>query len=221
MFRIRGRKIKIPHNATVDLQTGAISYAGTFNGTFKTDKEWTTDPAWILYDLLTDTRAGCGIAESNLDKFSFKTVSEYCGTSVDAGNGDGSTEPRFSCNVNITQRQEAYGLINALCSVMRVMPFYSAGGIAISQDAPKDPSYIFTNANVTEEGFLYAGSSLKTRHTVIHVSYFDMTTQEVDVETVEADASTQAKYGVVVKNIKAFATTSRNQARRLGALVFI
>ena len=216
VFRIRGRKIKIPHNATVDLQTGAISYAGTFNGTFKTDKEWTTDPAWILYDLLIDTRAGCGIAESNLDKFSFKTVSEYCGESVDAGNGDGSTEPRFSCNVNITQQQEAYGLINALCSVMRVMPFYSAGGIAISQDAPKSASYIFTNANVTEEGFLYAGSSLKTRHTVINVSYFDMTTQEVDVETVEADSSTQTKYGVVVKNIKAFATTSRTQARRLG-----
>jgi len=216
VYRIRGRKVKIPHNATVNLQTGAITYAGTFNGTFKTDKEWTTDPAWILYDLLIDTRAGCSIPESNLDKFSFKTVSEYCGESVDAGNGDGSTEPRFSCNVNITQQQEAYTLINSLCSVMRVMPFYSAGGIAISQDAPKAASYIFTNANVTEEGFLYAGSSLKTRHTVINVSYFDMTTQEIDIETVEADAATQAKYGVVIKNIKAFATTSRNQARRLG-----
>ena len=216
VYRIRGRKVKIPHNATVDLQTGAISYADTFNGTFKTDKEWTTDPAWILYDLLIDTRAGCGIAESNLDKFTFKTVSEYCGASVDAGNGDGSTEPRFSCNVNITQQQEAYTLINSLCSVMRVMPFYSAGGIAISQDSPKTASYIFTNANVTEDGFLYAGSSLKTRHTVINVSYFDMVTQEVDVETVEADSATQTKYGIVTKNIKAFATTSRNQARRLG-----
>ena len=216
VYRIRGRKVKIPHNATVDLQTGAISYADTFNGTFKTDKEWTTDPAWILYDLLIDTRAGCGIAEANLDKFSFKTVSEYCGASVDAGNGDGSTEPRFSCNVNITQQREAYSLINSLCSVMRVMPFYSAGGIAISQDSPKTASYIFTNANVTEAGFLYAGSSLKTRHTVINVSYFDMVTQEVDVETVEADSATQTKYGIVTKNIKAFATTSRNQARRLG-----
>ncbi len=216
VYRIRGRKVKIPHNATVDLQTGAISYAGTFNGTFKTDKEWTTDPAWILYDLLIDTRAGCSIPETNLDKFSFKTVSEYCGASVDAGNGDGSTEPRFSCNVNITQQREAYSLINSLCSVMRVMPFYSAGGISISQDAPKTASYIFTNANVTEAGFLYAGSSLKTRHTVINVSYFDMTTQEVDVETVEADSATQTKYGIVTKNIKAFATTSRNQARRLG-----
>ena len=216
VFRIRGRKIKTPHNATVDLQTGAITYAGTFNGTFKADKEWTTDPAWILYDLLIDTRAGCGIAESNLDKFSFKTVSEYCGAQVDDGSGTGSTEPRFSCNVNITQQREAYDLINSLCSVMRVMPFYSAGGIAISQDAPKSASYIFTNANVTAEGFLYAGSSLKTRHTVINVSYFDMLTKEIDVETVEADAATQAKYGVVIKNINAFATTSRGQAARLG-----
>ena len=215
-YRIRGRKIKIPHNATVNLQTGAISYAGIFNGSLKTAKEWTTDPAWILYDLLTDTRAGCGISEASLDKFSFKTVSEYCGQLVDAGNGDGSTEPRFSCNINITQQREAYDLINSLCSVMRVMPFYSAGGIAISQDAPKDPSYIFTNANVADAGFLYTGSSLKTRHTVINVSYFDMATQEIDVETVEASASLQAKYGIVIKNIKAFATTSRNQARRLG-----
>ena len=90
-----------------------------------------------------------------------------------AGNGGGSTGPRFSCNVNITQQQGAYTLINSLCSVMRVMPFYSAGGIAISQDAPKTTSYLFTNANVTGQGFVYAGSSLKTRHTVINVSYFD------------------------------------------------
>ena len=59
----------------MDLQTGAISYSDTFNGTFKTDKEWTTDPAWILYDLLTETRAGCGIPEANLDKFCDKCQS--------------------------------------------------------------------------------------------------------------------------------------------------
>ena len=61
VFRLRGIKVKIPHNATVDLATGRITYSGTFNGTFKTDKEWTTDPAWILYDVLTNTRYGCSI----------------------------------------------------------------------------------------------------------------------------------------------------------------
>ena len=213
-FRLRGIKVKVPHNATVSLADGSITYSGTFNGTFKTDKEWTTDPAWILYDVLSNTRYGCSIPETSLNKFTFKTVSEYCGEQVD--DGDGGTEPRFSLNANITQAKEAFHLINELCSVMRVMPFYNAGSISISQDSPKDPIFIFTNASVTEDGFLYTGSSLKTRHTVINISYFDMITQDIDVERIEADAATQAKYGIVEKNLKAFGTTSRGQARRLG-----
>tara|TARA_R100000655_G_scaffold7848_5_gene20893 strand:- start:297 stop:3647 length:3351 start_codon:yes stop_codon:yes gene_type:complete len=216
VYKIRGIKVKIPVNATVSSTDGSITYAGTWNGTFKADKEWCSDPSWILYDLLISERYGCNLAESTIDKYAFKTVSEYCGEQVDDGSGTGSTEPRFSCNVNITQAKEAYSLIGELCSVMRAMPFYAAGAIEISQDAPKTPSYLFNNANVTEEGFIYFGSSLKTRHTVINVSYLDMVTQEMDIETVEADSATQTKYGVVVKNIKAFATTSRNQARRLG-----
>tara|TARA_Y100000361_G_scaffold154338_1_gene179746 strand:- start:3036 stop:6347 length:3312 start_codon:yes stop_codon:yes gene_type:complete len=214
VFRLRGIKVKVPHNATVDLANGRITYTGTFNGTFKTDKEWTSDPAWILYDVLTNTRYGCGIPEANLDKFTFKTVSEYCGELVD--DGDGGQEPRFSLNVNITQQQQAFDMINDLCSVMRAMPFYNAGSINISQDSPKSPTFLFTNANVTKEGFLYTGSSLKTRHTVINVSYFDLETQDIDVETVEASAAVQAKYGVVTKNITAFGTTSRGQAQRFG-----
>ena len=214
VFRLRGILVKIPHNANVDLATGRITYSGTFNGSFKTDKEWTTDPAWILYDGLSNTRYGCQIPETSLNKFTFKTVSEYCGELVDDGNG--GQEPRFSLNVNITQQQAAFDMVNDLCSVMRSMAFYEAGSISISQDAPKSSSFLFTNANVTKEGFTYTGSSLKTRHTVINVSYFDLETQDIDVETVEADAATQAKYGVVTKNINAFGTTSRGQAQRFG-----
>jgi len=216
-YRIRGIKVKIPSNATVNATHGNLSYAGTWNGTFKASKEWCSDPAWILYDLLTNDRYGCNIAESSLDKFSFKTVSEYCGALVDAGNGDGSTEPRFSVNANITQQSSAFDLINALCGSMRAIAFFAAGSVSISQDAEGKPTkYIFNNSNITEDGFVYNGSSLKTRHTVIHVQYFDMVTQELDIETVEADAATQTKYGVVTKTIKAFACTSRGQAARLG-----
>ena len=214
VYRLRGIKVKIPNNATVNLQTGAITYSGVWNGNFKTNKEWTTDPAWILYDLLYNTRYGCSIPETSLNKFTFKSVSEYCGESVD--DGEGGQEPRFALNINITQQQAAFDLINDLCSVMRVMPFYNSGSISISQDSPKSSTFLFTNASVTKDGFTYTGSSLKTRHTVINVSYFDMETQDIDIETVEADAATQAKYGVVIRNINAFGTTSRGQARRLG-----
>ncbi len=212
MYKIRGIKVKVPHNATVQ-SDGSISYSGTFNGTFKTDKEWTSDPAWILYDLLTNTRYGASLSETTIDQYAFYSASVYNSTQVD--DGAGGTEPRFSCNVNINNGNEAFTLINDLCAVMRVMPFYSAGSITISQDRPADPVYQFTLANVLDGGFTYAGTSLKTRHTVVNVGYFDMETQTIDYETVE-DTTASTKYGSVVKNIKSFACTSRGQAARMG-----
>ena len=212
-FRLRGIKTKIPHNATVDIQTGRITYAGTFNGTFKTDKEWHSDPAWVLWDILTNTRYGLSVAESSLDQYTFYNQSVYNNELVD--DGEGGQEARFAINVNITQQREAFNLINDICSVMRVMPFYAAGSISISGDRPSDPVYQFTLANVTEEGFTYSGSSLKTRHTVINVGYFDLETRAIDYETVE-DTAAIAKYGTVIKTIRSFGCTSRGQASRMG-----
>ena len=212
MYRVRGTKIKIPHNATVRTD-GSLSYSGTFNGTFKTDKAWTNDPAWILYDLLTTSKGfGDQIDTSQLDVFSFYSASVYSAEQVDDGfNG---FEPRFTCNVVIQNQKQAYSLINDLCSVMRVMPFYSAGTISITQDRPTDPSYLFNLSNVTEGGFTYTNSAKTTKFTVVNVAYFDNDTQQIEYETVE-DTALQAKYGVVTKNLRGFATTSRGQATRL------
>ena len=213
-YRVRGIKVQIPNNGTVNSLTGAISYSGTWDGTFAA-ATWTSDPAWILYDLLTSTRYGFGdhIKANQLDKFAFYSASQYCGTLV--SDGFGGTEPRFSCNALIQNQEEAYKLINDLCSVMRVMPYWSTGALTISQDKPTDASYLFTLANVSEEGFKYTGSDLKTRHTVAVVSYLDTTTQDLAYEVVE-DTTAIAKYGVVTTNVKAFACNSRGQAARLG-----
>ena len=213
MYRIRGTKIKIPHNGTVRAD-GSISYSGTFNGTFKTDKEYSNDPAWILYDLLTTSKGfGDHIAESSLDVFSFFSASQYASEQVD--DGAGGTEARFSCNVVLNSQRAAYDTINNLASVMRAMPFYSAGAVNISCDKPTDASYIYNLSNVSEAGFAYSGAGKDTKYTVVNVSYFDNETQEVDYETVE-DTALQAKYGIVTKNLNGFATTSRGQAARLG-----
>ena len=213
MFRIRGTKIKIPHNGTVRAD-GSISYSGTFNGTFKTDKEYSNDPAWILYDLLTTSKGfGDHIEESSLDVFSFFSASQYASEQVD--DGAGGTEARFSCNVVLNSQRAAYDTINNLASVMRAMPFYSAGAVNISCDKPTDASYIYNLSNVSEAGFAYSSASKDTKFTVVNVSYFDMETAEIDYETVE-DTALQAKYGIVTKNLNGFACTSRGQAARLG-----
>ncbi len=225
-FRIRGIKVRIPGagasssgTPTVDTATGRIVYPDgyIFNGVMGA-AVWTSCPAMILLDLLTNTRYGFGdhITDSNLDLFSFVSASKYANTLVD--DGFGSQEARFSCNVNIQTSSEAFDLINELAGVMRCMPIWSAGSITITQDSPKDASYLFNLSNVTSEGFNYSGSSLKQRHTAVAVSYFNMDSQEIDYEVVE-DSTAQSKFGIITKQVKAFGCTSRGQAARLGRAI--
>lgn len=212
-YLIRGIKVKIPSNGTVD-STGRITYSGTWNGTFGS-AQWTNDPAWCLWDLLTSKRYGLGdhIQASQLDKWSFYAASQYCSELVP--NGFGGQEPRFSCNINIQSATDAYDVINEMCSVFRAMPYWSAGAIAIGQDRPSDPVYLFTNANVENGDFNYSNSSSKTRPTVAVVQYMDLELRDSGYEIVE-DTAAIAKYGVIRQDIVAIACTSRGQAHRLG-----
>ena len=221
-YRIRGIKVKIPNNATVDAETGRLIYSGTWNGTFGA-AAWTTDPAWILYDLLTSRRFGfgdhilyedvAGNEKARLNKFNFFDCSQYCSALVP--DGFGGQEPRFSCNISIQSQTEAFDLINQMASIFRAQPYWSSGNLALSMDRPQDPELIFTQSNVTEEGFSYSGSSVKTRHTCINVSYLDLDIRDTAYELVEDDVAIR-KFGVVKKNVKAVGCTSRGQARRLG-----
>ena len=225
-YRIRGIKVRIPGaganssgTPTVDANTGRIIYPDgyIFNGVMGA-AQWCSCPSMILLDLLLDTRYGFGnhITESSLDLFSFVTASKFANTLV--SDGFGGQEARFSCNVNIQSSSEAFDLINELAGVMRCMPIWSAGSILLAQDSPKDSSYLFNLANVTSEGFSYSGSGLKTRNTVISVSYFYMDSREIDYEVYE-DTASIAKFGVIIKQVKGFACTSRGQARRLAKAI--
>jgi predicted phage tail protein len=215
-YKIRGIKVAIPSNATVDLETGRLTYTGIWNGTFGA-AAWTSDPAWILWDLLTSKRYGLGdhIQPNTLDKWAFFQASKYCGELVSTGLNDPISEPRFSCNVNIQTQEEAYKLIGDMCSVFRAMPYWAAGSLSMMQDRESDPVALFTLANVSEDGFSYESSSLKTRSTVVVVGWLNLELGDIDREVVE-DPEGIARYGVVTKEVTAFATTSRSQAHRVG-----
>ena len=233
MYRIKGTKIKVPSDTTVDSDNGRVVYPDgyVFDGTFKTDKEWCSDPAWILYDILTTDKGFGGtdgvIDADTLDVFSFYSASAYASELI-TDPITGTTEPRFSCNVILNQKNDAYSLINDLCSVMNAMPFYSNGSLQISQDRPtntstntSDAQYIFNNSNVTEEGFTYQGVGQRTKYTEVEVGYFDNETQTIDYELVTTDditalSDSTSKFGRTRKTLRAFACTSRGQANRLG-----
>jgi len=203
-------KVKIPNNYDPVTRT----YNGVWDGNFSV--AWTDNPAWCFYDLLTNDRYGLGgfIPESQVDKWTLYAISKYCDELVP--DGVGGFEPRYTCNIYIQNRDEAFNVINSMASIFRGMPYWASGAITLGYDAPADPVYQFTNANVIDGNFTYQGSSVKARHTVALVTWNDPEDfYRQKVEYVE-DADGISRYGIVQTEVAAVGCTSRGQANRVG-----
>lgn len=185
------------------------------------NKQWTDNPAWCFYDLISNRRYGLGqyISEDTLDKWTLYGIAQYCDVMV--ADGFGGVEPRFTCNLVIASRQEAYQVINDMASIFRAMVYYSAGTIYAVQDNWKDCFAQFTNANVEDGNFSYQSSSKRVRHSIAVVRYNDKTDfYKPAIEYVE-DMDAIRKYGVREVEVTAFGCTSRGQANRLGKWILL
>ncbi len=207
-YDLLGLKVKVPSN----YDTRTRQYTGIWDGTFKVD--WTDNPAWVLYDVVTNKRYGLGgrLGEFGADKWALYQVAQYCDQLVP--DGFGGQEPRFTCNVWLTEQRSAYQVINDICSIFRAMPVWNGQQLTVVMDRPADPVWTYTNANVDESGFSYTFSARKSRHNAIQVEYADKeNSYEKAIEYVADDESIR-KNGLNVKKITAFGCTSRGQAHR-------
>ena len=213
-YEMKGLKVRIPSNYDPIART----YAGAWDGTFTTD--WTNNPAWCFYDMLTAKRYGLGefVDVSQVDKWALYRIAQYCDELVP--NGFGGTEPRFTCNLYIQSREDAYSLISNMASIFCGVTYWAGGSIVATQDAPPlGIAKLYTPANVIQTdsgGFNYSGSSAKTRHTVALVTWNDPADRyRQKIEYVE-DPDGIARLGVVQTEVVAMGCTSRGQAHRFG-----
>lgn len=209
-YDVKLLRVRVPSNYNPTTR----AYSGSWDGTFQI--AWTDNPAWCFYDLVTSERYGLGsyIDASQVDKWSLYAIAKYCDELV--SDGFGGLEPRFTCNLYLQTREEAFKVVRDLASSFRAMAWWSSGALTVTQDAPRDPVALYTQANVIDGVFSYAGASARARHTVALVSWNDPADfYRQKVEYVE-DAAAIARFGVVQTEVVAVGCTSRGQAARLG-----
>ena len=220
-YLVKGRLVQIPHNAAVrDDGSLDLTQEVAFDGSTRTS--WTTCPVCIFADMVLNDRYGCGdfVSASNISYTDLYPLIQYANQLVT--NQDGTTEPRFACNVVIGDRAAAYNVLQDLASVFRGMSYWSSNTVQLAADhgnldgSAVDPVHLYTNSNVIEGVFNYTGSSLKTRSTSIRVRYNDPDNFYKPNFVVVEDAALITKYGYQVREVVAFGCTSRNQAYRLG-----
>ncbi len=218
-FHLKLLKIRIPTNydpiTRVYATTGPGTSGGIWDGTFKV--EWSDNPAWVFYDVITNERYGLGsfVSEAATDKYQLYEIAQYCDELVP--DGYGGTEPRFACNLFIQNREEAFRVIANLASIFRGMVYWAGGKINFFQDRPSDPEFTFNQTNVVKGLFNYSGTAGKTRHNQAIVWWNDPDDfSERKPELVQDREAIRDMGAIHEIAITAFGCTSRGQARRVG-----
>jgi predicted phage tail protein len=209
-YRIDGRIISVPNN--YNPATGA--YSGSWNGGFQ--QAWSNNPAWVLYDMLTNRRYGLGryLDPARIDKFRLYSIGQYCDGGVP--NGDGGYERRYTYNGAINTQTDAFSMINTLCAVFRGSAYWDGGTLSFLCDMPGSAMALYTNANVVNGDFTYAGPDISARHNQILVKWQDQSNFGDERIAVAEDQDDITRHGIRPDTIDAQGCTSEGLALRYG-----
>ncbi|HGG8718575.1 TPA: phage tail protein [Enterobacter cloacae] len=208
----RGRVIRVPDTYDPETRT----YSGTWTGAFKW--AWTDNPAWIFYDLVVSDRFGLGhrLTAANIDKWTLYQVAQYCDQMVPDGKGGNGTEPRYTCNVYIQDRNDAYIVLRDFAAIFRGMTYWGGDQIVALADMPRDVDYSYTRANVVGGRFTYSSSTTKSRYTTALVSWSDPGNAYADAMEPVFEQALVARYGFNQLEMTAIGCTRQSEANRKG-----
>lgn len=208
----RGRVIRVPDTYDPETRT----YSGTWTGAFKW--AWTDNPAWIFYDLVVSDRFGLGhrLTTANIDKWTLYQVAQYCDQMVPDGKGGNGTEPRYTCNVYIQDRNDAYTVLRDFAAIFRGMTYWGGDQIVALADMPRDVDYSYTRANVVGGRFTYSSSTTKSRYTTALVSWSDPGNAYADAMEPVFEQALVARYGFNQLEMTAIGCTRQSEANRKG-----
>jgi len=203
-------------------QKNKLIYKGDWDGSFHTSLQWTDNPAWILYDLLTNVRYGMGshININQINKWQLYKIGRFCDNVDNEGyflgvtDGRGGKEPRFSCNIIFDQGQKIFDAINTIAALFRGRTFFSNSEINFVDDRPRNAINLFTNESVKDGLFYYSNNRRDEQFNTIEIGYKDrFNNYEPKIEVIEDEEDIKER-GIFKKRIDGIGITSRAMARR-------
>jgi predicted phage tail protein len=223
-YLIKGRMIRVPSN----YNPSNGEYTGIWDGKFKQTNhedflEWTSNPAWIIYDLLTHPTYGMGkynIKDSDIDVWSFYRFAQFCDEKVDVViEGIQTQERRHMCNLYVDTEKQAYEYIKELLKIYNSSINFSGGKIYITCDfSEKNRNgsiMIFNNSNIMEGGFSYSSTPATSRITAVTVDYLDERDNYMQKSEYVEDHQSLKDHGYSHIRIPGIGITRRGEAHRL------
>jgi predicted phage tail protein len=185
MFKVKGKRLRLPinYNPTTRVYTG--NWDGTLYGSYK---QYSNNPAWVLFDVLTDTRAGLGIPDADIDKYSIYNLGKYADELLLTGysapvvcldNGELLEEarpqyiPRFTLDYSFQTREGVKDFLSQILSLCNANLITNEFGqlAVIFQQRGQVVKRIVNNSNVVDGVFTYQSSNIEQRTNLVNVTY--------------------------------------------------
>ncbi|MFV6699224.1 phage tail tip fiber protein [Klebsiella pneumoniae] len=207
----RGRVIRVPDNYNPETR----EYTGVWTGGFKW--AWTDNPAWIYYDIVTADRFGLGnrLSSANISKWTLYQIAQYCDQLVPDGRGGDGMEPRYTCNVYVQERNDAYTVLRDFAAIFRGMTCWNGEQIVVQADMPRDVDFTYTRANIIGKP-RYSSSSSQVRYTNALVSWSDPDNAYADAMEPAFIPELVSRYSFNQLEMTAIGCTRQSEAHRKG-----
>ena len=302
-YHWRLKKVAIPNNYDPESRQYDGNWDGRFKGQGSKDdpvpeltKFWTDNPAWCLYDLISNKRYGVGkfgIKPENIDRWTLYKIAKYCDEFIPTGyspkykkrnfetfgdkkikiigvtpdtlvkefnsvnkkiaiyyddgicesikiesvsNSGGVislernpirelgqcaaeidyplVEPRHTINAFLMNAENAFKLINEFASIFRAYSYWSGGSINFFQDEKKESVMLFSNNNISNEGFSYSGTPKTSRTNACRIKYLDKYNMFRPKVEYSQDNKSIRENQIIEQTIDGFGITSQSQAKR-------
>lgn len=207
----RGRVIRVPDNYNPETR----EYTGVWTGGFKW--AWTDNPAWIYYDIVTADRFGLGnrLSSANISKWTLYQIAQYCDQLVPDGRGGDGMEPRYTCNVYVQERNDAYTVLRDFAAIFRGMTCWNGEQIVVQADIPRDVDFTYTRANIVGKP-RYSSSSSQVRYTNALISWSDPDNAYADAMEPAFIPELVSRYSFNQLEMTAIGCTRQSEAHRKG-----
>lgn len=208
----RGRVIRVPDNYDPESR----SYTGVWTGGFKW--AYSDNPAWVFYDIILADRFGLGdrIDSTQVSESELYRIAQYCDQLVPDGRGGDGMEPRFTCNVYIQSREDAWTVLSDLAGIFRGMTYWGQNQMVALADMPRDMDFTYTRANVIDGKFTYSSASERTRYSTAMVSWSDPANHYADAIEAVFESDLVRRYDVNQTELTAIGCTRQSEANRRG-----
>ncbi|HHG0552318.1 TPA: DUF1983 domain-containing protein, partial [Klebsiella pneumoniae] len=158
---------------------------------------------------------GNRLSSANISKWTLYQIAQYCDQLVPDGRGGDGMEPRYTCNVYVQERNDAYTVLRDFAAIFRGMTCWNGEQIVVQADMPRDVDFTYTRANIVGKP-RYSSSSSQVRYTNALVSWSDPDNDYADAMEPAFIPELVSRYSFNQLEMTAIGCTRQSEAHRKG-----